>query len=54
METDKSTAVGILKYNRGSEQEIGILQGKDLETVMKVHGEYAPYCKVHRVEDLFE
>lgn len=46
-------AIKVMKQNRGSDFQLGVLGGADLQTVMRVYGEFAPYKKVETVQELF-
>lgn len=41
----------MLKY-RNTDYQIGMLGGKDLSSIKRVYGEFAPYHKVSSVDEL--
>ena len=41
-----SEAIKVMKENRGCDFQLGVLGGADLQSVMRVYGEFAPYKKV--------
>jgi hypothetical protein len=43
-----------MKLKRGIGFQLGVLGGADLQSVMRVHGEFAPYTKVNSVQELLE
>lgn len=45
-------AINVMKQNRGVDFQLGVLGGADLQTVMRVSGEFAPYTKVESVQEL--
>lgn len=52
MEIDKKQAVMVMKENRNSNYQIGMLTGCSFDTVIKVFGEYAPFHKVKTIDEL--
>jgi len=52
MEIDKKEAVRIIRENRNSEYQLGMLTGGSFDTVIKVYGEYAPFHKVKTIHEL--
>lgn len=48
----KVEAIKVMKSNRGIDFQLGVLGGADLQTVMRVYGEFAPYTKVNSIEEL--
>lgn len=47
-------AINVMKENRGCDFQLGVLGGADLQSVMRVYGEFAPYKKVESVQELLE
>lgn len=45
-------AIQVMKENRGCNFQLGVLGGPDLQTVMRVYGEFAPYQRVESVQEL--
>ncbi len=53
LETTMPEAVKYLRENRGNEKiQIGILGGKDYETVKSVYGEYEPFKRIYRFSEI--
>ncbi len=52
MEIDKKEALRVMRENRNSEYQLGILTGGSFDTVIKVYGEYAPFHKVSTIREL--
>ena len=52
METDKKTALKIMKENRKIKYQLGMLTGDNFDTVIKVYGEYAPFHIVNSAQEL--
>lgn len=52
MEIDKKEALCILRENRSSNCQLGMLTGKDLDVIAKVYAEYAPFYLVESVSEL--
>lgn len=50
----RKEAVQLMREYMDEDFQLGVLGGKDLQTVMKVYGEYAPYHKVDTVEQLLD
>lgn len=48
----KVEAINVMKSNRGIDFQLGVLGGADLQSVMRVYGEFAPYTKVNSVQEL--
>lgn len=48
----KVEAINVMKANRGIDFQLGVLGGADLQSVMRVYGEFAPYKKVNSVQEL--
>lgn len=44
-------AILVMKENRGCDFQLGVLGGADLQSVMRVYGEFAPYKRVHSVQE---
>ena len=54
MEIDKKQAVMVMKENRNSNYQIGMLTGSSFDTIIKVYGEYAPFHKVKTIDELMK
>ncbi|TYQ15252.1 UNVERIFIED_CONTAM: hypothetical protein Cloal_1680 [Acetivibrio alkalicellulosi] len=52
MEIDKKEAVRVMKENRNSDYQLGMLTGGSFDTVIKVYGEYAPFHRVKTIQEL--
>lgn len=50
VELPMDEAVKVIRNNRGSGIQIGILGGSDFSTVKRVYGEFAPYYQVKDVQ----
>ena len=50
----KNEAIKVMKENRGCDFQLGVLGGADLQSVMRVYGEFAPYQKVESVQELLD
>lgn len=40
-----------MKSNRGIDFQLGVLGGANLQSVIRVYGEFAPYTKVNSVQE---
>lgn len=54
LETTRKHAVSIIKENRRTGYQLGILGGRNLGTIKSVYGEFAPFIKVESEEELLE
>ncbi|MCR1974274.1 hypothetical protein NSA52_09040 [Clostridium sporogenes] len=54
LETTIKDAVGVMKNNRKPSFQLGILNGPSYSSLIKVYGEYAPFRKVHNVDELIK
>lgn len=53
LETSIPEAIQFIRANKKNiELQIGILGGKDYETVKSVYGEYAPFEKIHSFSEI--
>ena len=43
---DRREAVGVIRKYRKSKYQIGILSAKDIESLRRVYGEFAPFKEV--------
>ena len=43
---DRREAVGVMRKYRKSKYQIGILSAKDIESLRRVYGEFAPFKEV--------
>lgn len=53
-ETTRKNAIDIIRANRRTGYEIGILGGRSLEVIRSVYGEFAPFIELHSEEELLK
>lgn len=52
LETTRKNALAIIKANRKSDYQIGILGGRNLDVIKRVYGEFAPFIEVETEKEL--
>ena len=52
VEIEGKEALKVMRENRGCDFQLGMLGSTDLNTAVKVYGEFAPYKKVQSVQEL--
>jgi hypothetical protein len=54
LETTRKEAIEIIRKNRRTGYQLGILCGPNYDSLRKVYGEFAPYRKVATVDELIK
>lgn len=54
LETTRKEAIQIIRRNRRTGYQLGILCGPNYDSLRKVYGEYAPYRKVATADELIK
>ena len=52
IEIDSKEAIKIMKQNRKCDFQLGMIGSTNLQSVARVYGEFAPFKKVHSVDEL--